>query len=354
MVLEDISGFLVSPADPLRRVVEVIDRNEMQIALVVDGDGKLLGTVTDGDIRRGLLAGVDLTTPASAVMNSQPVTVDVDYESSSVEALMLRTGLRRIPLLDRGRLLGMVVPQHEGLGVRDCLVVLMAGGLGTRLGDLTRDVPKPLLKVGSKPILQTILECFIEQGFNHFLISVNYRADMIEGFFGDGSRWGVDIGYLREDQRLGTAGALSLIEQPQSGPFIVMNGDLLTRVDFRRLYDFHVREGFRATMAVRDYEMKVPFGVVEFESSRVRTIEEKPVRRVHANAGIYVFEPDCLPLLKFGHHLDMTSLLQRMLALGWPVGAYPIHEYWIDVGRPDDLNSADALYGEIFPDLAER
>ena len=217
----------------------------------------------------------------------------------------------------------------------------MAGGLGSRLQPLTEDKPKPLLSVGDKPILETILESFIEQNFRRFYISVNYKADAIKKHFADGGRWNAEIRYLEEETRLGTAGALDLIPERPELPLLVMNGDLLTRVNFRDLLDYHLDQKAQATMCVREYDFQVPFGVVEIEDHHILSIDEKPVHRFFVNAGIYVLEPGLIDLIPKGEYFDMTDLFARAIEKGHETQAFPIHEYWIDVGRIDDLDRAN-------------
>jgi NDP-sugar pyrophosphorylase family protein len=228
-------------------------------------------------------------------------------------------------------------------------VVVMAGGLGTRLDPLTKDLPKPLLKVGSKPILETILSNFRGYGFAEFFLSVNYKAEMVKSYFGDGTRWGIRIRYLEESVPLGTAGSLSLLPERPTLPLVVMNGDLVTQVNFQHMLDFHREHAAVATMGVREYDMQVPFGVVRLEESRIVAIEEKPVHRFFVNAGIYVLEPDALDYVPRGEYFDMTTLFERLAKEGMPTSAFPIREYWLDVGRPDDLERAQIEYGDIGP-----
>ena len=350
MLVDGLDRLLVSPDDTLRRVIETIDRAELQLALVVDEERRLLGVVTDGDVRRALLRGVALEDPARAVMNPKPLTVPEGTPAAAVEALMKRTSLRRIPVVDaRSRVLGLAVPQAEApLTENDVPVVIMAGGLGTRLAELTRDRPKPLLPVGPKPILETMVERLVLQGFNRIYITVNYKADMIEEYFGDGSRYHARISYVREHQRLGTAGALQYVEPVPGRPLLVMNGDILTTIDFRKLVDFHVESGAAATMAVSYHDVQVPYGVVETSGQRVVSLVEKPVYRYFVNAGIYVLEPECRQYLEPETYTDMTTLYERLLGDGRPVASFPIHEYWQDVGRPADYARANEEYERVF------
>lgn len=326
----------------------MIDKAELQIALVVDERRRLLGTVSDGDVRRALLRGVTLEDDIRSVMNTRPLTVTPSWQPAAVDALMLRTGLRRMPIVTEGDAVrGLAVPSRDVLRPAPTQrVVVMAGGLGKRLGKLTRNTPKPLLQVGTKPILETILDSFVEQGFTDFTFTVNYRAEMIMDYFGDGSRWGVAIDYVREREPLGTAGALALLPDRPETPVVVMNGDLLTRVDFRKLLDFHRLTGQTATMTVREHEIAVPYGVVDVRAQRVTELVEKPVKRYFINAGIYVLEPSCIDYLPQDTYCDMTDLFARLLEQGYPIGAFPIHEYWQDIGQVDDLQRANHDYFE--------
>lgn len=346
----DVTAFFVGASVPLREVIAVIDRGELQIALVVDEQRRLLGTITDGDVRRGLLRGLNLGALAREVMTADAITAAEDLSLNEDSWLLHKRLARRIPIVDaHGVVVGLALPQDEFVaqGVSN-QVVIMAGGLGTRLGKLTEHAPKPLLKVGTKPILETILESFLAQGFRHFNISVNYKAQMIEDYFGDGSSWGAEIRYVRESQRLGTAGALSLLEPRPDAPILVMNGDLLTKVNFRQMLEFHRIHRQKASVAVRNYDVRVPFGVVEMRGNSLTRIVEKPEYNYFVNAGIYVLNPECLPLIPYNQFYDMPDLLTAVLEKDWRVGSFPIHEYWLDIGRLDDFEAANLAYTEIF------
>lgn len=352
MLVTDIGRLAVAPTDLVRDAIAVIDRNELQTALVVDAAGRLLGIVTDGDVRRGLLRGAQLDDPVSSVQNSTPLTAPASTSKRELNALMQRTTLYRIPLVNAdGKVVALAVVLPRPATLNHNLVVLMAGGLGSRLGELTRDTPKPLLNVGPHPILETIVEGFCHQGFYRFAISVNYKAEMIEEHFGDGSRWGAEITYLREDRRLGTAGAIGLLQERPTETLLVMNADVLTRVDYRRMLDFHSYSAACATMAVRDYSQQVPFGVVELTEEHVTHLVEKPVQHYFINAGIYALEPSCIEHVPQGEYFDMTSLISSLLGSGCKVASFPVHEYWQDVGRPTDLVEARELYPRVFEDV---
>lgn len=341
---------LVPPTATIRDTIQAIDTGSLQIALVADADDKLLGTVTDGDIRRAILKGVALDAPIQQVMNRRPITVPAQLNQEETLAFMRVNRVYRIPVVnDAGQVTGLALfDDLINPGERPNAVVLMAGGLGTRLRPLTNDQPKPLLKVGSKPVLQTIVENFRDQGFRRFYISVNYKAEMIQEYFGDGSPFDVAIEYLHEDQRLGTAGALTLLPEAPKEPLIVMNGDLLTKVDYRHLLDFHANHRSHATMCVREYDFQVPYGVVEINKHRITGIKEKPVQRFFVNAGIYVLEPEALAHIPAGQFYDMPTLFEQLLAEGEEACVFPIREYWIDIGQKADLERANLEFQEVF------
>ncbi|TBL73010.1 nucleotidyltransferase family protein [Paenibacillus thalictri] len=339
---------LISPSTTILNSLQIIDRGTMQLALVVDEYYRLLGTVTDGDIRRGILKGISLDSPVELVMKTNPTTANINDTKESVLAIMKLKRLHQIPVLDEGgSITGMEL--LENLIKKDRKenwVVLMAGGLGSRLSPLTDDCPKPLLKVGSQPILETIIENFIEHGFYKFYISVNYRADMIVDYFGDGSQWGIQIKYLHEDKRLGTAGALSLIEEKPRESIIVMNGDILTKVNFERLLDFHKENNSKATMCVREYEFQVPYGVIKVDHHKLLSIEEKPVQRFFVNGGIYALEPEVLERVPIGTFYDMPTLFEKLIEQNEETSVFPIREYWLDIGRKDDFQRANNDFKE--------
>ena len=340
---------VVAPEAPLRDAIARIDKAGFQLALVTDGHGRLAGTLSDGDVRRAILRGCDLATPTSSVMNPHPTTALAGATKEELLALMRRKVLRQLPLVDEsGRIVDLAtLDELAGVAERTNWVVLMAGGLGTRLQPLTNDTPKPMLPVSGKPILENILESFAEQGFRKFFFSVNYLADAVRGHFGDGARWGVDIQYLVEDKRLGTAGALSLLPQRPAEPLIVMNGDLLTRVRFDNMLHFHSEHGSAATMAVREYDFQVPYGVVRLEGINISHIDEKPIQRFFVNAGIYALSPEALEHVPEGIFFDMPTLFERMVARGFQVSAYPVREYWLDVGRLEEFERAQQEWKSV-------
>lgn len=334
----------------IREAIHAIDRGCLQVALVVDQHQRLEGIVTDGDVRRGLLNGVSLDSPVNQIMNLSPITAAAEDRVERIVTMMKVKQLRHIPIVDdQGVVLGLqVLDQLVHPAPKDNWVILMAGGLGSRLAPLTNDCPKPLLNVGGRPILETIVESFVEHGFRRIFIAVNYMAEMIENHFGNGEAWGAEIYFLREKEKLGTAGALSLLPERPEKPFLVMNGDILTKVNFQQLLDFHEEHHAEATTCVRDYHFQVPFGVVKQQNGRLIDIQEKPSQHVLVNAGIYVLNPGVLDHIPRNRPLDMPDLLKQCMANQGPVCAFPIREYWMDIGKMDDFIRANSDFQEIF------
>lgn len=334
----------------IRQAIEQIDAGGMQIALVVAPDNRLLGTISDGDVRRGILRGVSLDAQASSIMNRTPTVARPGEDRDALIATMRARQLHRIPVLDAdGRLVGLETLDELVLPAeRDNVVVLMAGGLGARLRPLTEDTPKPMLTIGKRPILETILLNFIEHGFRRFYVAVNYKAEMVTGHFGDGSRWGADIRYLREPKRMGTAGAIGLLPEAPKSPIIVMNGDLLTKVNFSSLLDFHRVHRAAATMCVREYDLQVPYGVVKLDEHRLLSVEEKPIQRFFVNAGIYVLSPEAVSLIPRGEPYDMPVLFSTLVDTGQETAVFPIREYWLDIGHLADLEKAHGDFDSLF------
>lgn len=329
----------------LQQAIRSLDETALQIALVVSPDGVLLGTITDGDIRRGLLRGLDLNSAIDAIMYREPLVVPPQLERETVLQLMQANKIHQLPVIDEDRrVIGLhlldelMVPRQ-----RPNLMVIMAGGQGIRLRPHTENCPKPLLPVGSKPMMEHIIERARAEGFQRFVLAIHYLGHMIEDYFGDGSRWQVQIDYLREESPLGTAGAIGLLNPRPEAPFLVSNGDVLTDIRYGELLDFHYRHGASATMAVRLHEWQHPFGVVRTKGVDIIGFEEKPIARSHINAGIYVLEPGALDTLSAGEHCDMPTLFSRLQERAARTIVYPMHEPWLDVGRVDDYEQANGV-----------
>jgi dTDP-glucose pyrophosphorylase len=331
---------LVYPLSSIQDVLKVIDNESLQLALVVDIDNRLLGTVTDGDIRRALISGIPLSNPVSEIMYITPTVVDCSTSKDQLLELMNAKQINSIPILDNGIVVGLETIHHITQKAKyDNPVFLMAGGFGTRLKPLTDHCPKPLLKVGDRPILETVLLSFIKSGFHNFYISTHYLPEMIQEYFGCGEKWGISINYVHEKQPLGTGGALGLLPKnlPKL-PVIMMNGDVLTKVDLEALLAFHNENDANATMCVREYEYQVPFGVIESNGKKIKSMVEKPVQRFHVNAGIYVVGREIIEQVNNNEIVDMPTLLERYLDKS--VLMFPFHEYWLDIGRIEDFKRA--------------
>jgi dTDP-glucose pyrophosphorylase len=313
----------------------LIDENQCGIALVVDVERRLLGTVTDGDLRRAVLAQVNLESPVAGLLadHGLPVTAEVSTGSDELLRLMEARGLRHVPLLDAdGRVADLAFLDELVKDSRTPLrAVVMAGGLGLRLGELTAETPKPMLPIADTPLLELTVARLRDAGISQVAFTTHYRADAIREHFGDGRAFGVDVHYLDEEEPLGTAGGLSLLEDGNE-PVLVMNGDVLTRFDIRSFVAFHVEHTAVATVAVLPYELRIPYGVVELEGAEVTALAEKPVLRRYVNAGIYLLSPEARRSLERGRHCDMPDLIERLLARGAPVVAFPLREYWLDIG----------------------
>jgi dTDP-glucose pyrophosphorylase/predicted transcriptional regulator len=334
---------LVNSDVTLEQAIEVLDKAALRIALVVDSSDKLLGTLTDGDVRRALLKHMPLETPVSQVMNTQPKTAEQSWTESRILAVMEQHELLQLPLVDKDRRVMGLANLHDILNKHrhDNPVFLMAGGFGTRLRPLTNNCPKPMLKVGDKPILEQILLNFVDAGFHRFYISTHYMPEVIRDYFGDGEKWGISIQYVHEEEPLGTGGALGLLPHDEiDQPLFMMNGDLLTSLNLHSFLEFHETHNGVATMCVREYEHQVPYGVITSEGTQIRSMVEKPVHRFFVNAGIYLLDPGLVKSVEPGTRIDMPTLLEQQIDGGKAVNMFPIHEYWLDIGRMDDFQKA--------------
>ncbi|MCF8176885.1 MAG: nucleotidyltransferase family protein [Sulfuritalea sp.] len=323
----------------IRQAIHNLNQVAVKIVLVGNEAGELEGTISDGDIRRGLLKGLDLDSPIASIIHRNALVVPPEMGRDMVMQLMVANKIQQIPVVDEHR---RVVGLHLWDEVstpptRSNVMVIMAGGMGTRLRPHTENCPKPMLSVAGKPMLEHIIERAKLEGFSHFVLAIHYLGHMVEGYFADGERLGVRIDYLREQTPLGTAGALGLLNPRPEATFVVTNGDVITDIRYGELLDFHVRHNAAATMAVRVHEWQHPFGVVQTQGVEIIGFEEKPVARSHINAGVYALHPDALNLLSGDTHCDMPTLFERLLAESKRTVAYPMHEPWLDVGRPDDL-----------------
>ncbi len=344
-----LEAICLRPEQTVGDAIRCIEVSGGQIALVVSESGRLLGTVTDGDIRRGILKGATLASRARELMNSSPRTAKRGTPSSEILSRLHREKILQMPLLDENEVLVDIVFAEELSRVdpEPHPVVIMAGGLGTRLRPITETIPKPMIHVAGRPILEIIIERFKQQGFHSIVLCVNHLSEVIEDHFGDGSSFGVSITYVHETKRMGTAGALSLLEPRPTMPAIVINGDILTSVNFNQLLSFHYENQAFATMGLNRFQYQIPYGVVEVADHHITKFSEKPVFDFFVNAGIYVVSPEALEYVPEGRYFDMPSLFEAISSNRRV--AFPIHEYWMDIGRHDDLERAVREYHEHFP-----
>ncbi len=340
----DHSLNLTESKSSIRDCIKLLDKLDLKILFVLDDSKKLVGTVTDGDIRRAILNGNDLLEPIHIAMNKNFIKYKKGDEISDIENKILKDDLQAIPLLNSD---GVIIEIHAaGAHLKEALkentVLLMAGGFGTRLTPLTDECPKPLLKVGDKPIIQTIIENFVDFGLQNFIISTHYKSEMIQDFLGKGENLNCSIEYLKEESPLGTAGCLSLLSDKHlNKPIFIMNADILTKVNFTQLLDFHIKAKSSITMCVRNYMHQIPYGVIRTNEHLIESIDEKPTQVAKVNAGIYIVNPEIIKNLKKGKSLDMPTLINNELEKNnSSVSVFPIHEYWLDIGQIEDYQKA--------------
>lgn len=345
-----VENIIVRPEQTIQDGLKAINFNpKLKIALVLNDQNKLEGVVTDGDVRRALLNNLPLDTLIKNIMNREPLTVSIETTREEVIRIMEDKGIETLPVLNKGNLIG-VETYHEVCQQKsyDNPVFIMAGGFGTRLKPLTDNCPKPMLEVGGKPMLEILINSFIKSGFRNFYISTHYLPEHIKSYFGNGTSKGVTITYIHESTPLGTGGALGLLPKDLVDlPLILINGDILTKVNFAKLMDFHETNSADFTMCVREYDYQVPFGVVEGDGLEVTGITEKPTQRFFVNAGIYILNSSVIESVIPNQYLDMPTLLQEQIIKGKNVLKFPIYEYWLDIGRMDDFNRAQKDFSRL-------
>lgn len=340
--MHDIAQCSVRAEATLRDALLALDASGLEIALAVDQEGRLIGTLTDGDIRRALLGGHTLDDALGRFINRGFDAVEEGTSRASVLDIMQAKRVKAIPVIDaEGRLRGLHT-LHDILGrtERPNCAMIMVGGRGERLRPLTDTIPKPMLRVAGRPILERIVLHLVGFGIRRIFLSVNYKAEVIEIHFGDGSAFGCNIEYLKEAVPLGTGGALSLLPAVPSDPLLVLNGDLLTQLDVGQMLAFHGSAGHKVTVGVHEYRHTVPFGVVELQGERIVAVREKPTQSWQVNAGIYILEPDLLARIPKDTYFPLPALVEECLDRGEAVGAFRVEEDWIDVGRHQELRRA--------------
>jgi len=348
--MESIQDIIVNENTSIIDVLKIIDNSSKQLALVVDKKRKLLGTLSDGDIRRALLNNKSLDSSIKDIYFKTPTVANINDTKEEIVNICTTKKIHQIPIVDdEGNLVGLeILDELISKKSKTNQVILMVGGLGTRLRPLTENTPKPMLHVGGKPILQTIVERFVSYGFVNIVMCVGYKSGIIQDFFKDGNKFGAKIEYVIEEKRMGTAGALSLLPTKPIEPFFVMNGDLLTNVNFEHLLKFHNTNKAMATMCVREYDYQVPYGVVNVEEGKIVSIEEKPIQNFFVSAGIYMLDPKTIDLIPKNEYYDMPALFEQVIGRKENAISFPLREYWLDIGRIDEYEKANREYLEVF------
>lgn len=346
MSSEELKKFVIKADQTIRQVMATITDNWHEVALVENNNGQIIGIATDGDIRRGLLRGLTLDSPVIEMITKNYIAVGPEEDRATVLDMMKARGIRHIPVIDpQKRLVGIHFLQDLiGTALKPNIAVIMAGGKGTRLMPLTQNYPKPMIKVAGRPILERLILHLVGFGIRKIYLAINYHGEMIETYFGDGSSFGCSIEYLKEQEALGTGGALSLLPDPPTHPLIVMNGDLVTQVNIAGLLEFHEQVKAEATITGRAYQTEIPYGVIEKDENRLRQLHEKPLFHYLINAGIYVVNPEVLSLIPNRQYFPMTHLFDALLEKKSLVGVYVLNEEWIDVGMHNELQRANGIF----------
>lgn len=341
--MQNLQQITLKENSTIKDALKVIGHNNLRIALVLTRNKTLKGIVTDADIRHGLLNDLTLDDSVKLIMKQNPITANENTPLEQIINLASKNNIYEIPILNKKNQVIKVESVAKIILSRTNLneVVIMAGGLGSRLAPLTNKTPKPMLKVGSKPILQTIIERLIKQNFFNFTICINYKGDIIKKYFGDGRKFGANIKYIEEKSRLGTAGALSLMQEQQNLPIIVLNADIITDLDFKSMLEFHTQNSSLATMGVREFAQTIPYGVIESKDSRITKISEKPTNKFFINAGIYILDPICLDFIPSNEFFDMPNLFTTLIKKRKKIMQFEIDEYWIDIGRHNEYQRAN-------------
>ena len=346
----NISQICLLANSTIEKSFSVINSGAVKIALVVDTDNKLLGTLSDGDIRRAILRKKPLNETIEDIYHKNSTTANKGSSKEDLLRLCSINGIAQVPIVDEDRkVIDLFVLDHElSRKQHENHVVIMAGGLGVRLRPLTENTPKPMLEVGGKPILETIIKLFVNSGFTNITMCLGYKSNVINDYFQDGSDFGANIDYIVEEKRMGTAGALTLLSKRLVNPFFVMNGDLLTNIDFEKMLDFHVSHKSKATMCIREFDIEVPYGVVNLTNENITSIKEKPLHSFFVNAGIYLLEPECINFIPKNKFYDMPNLFEKLIHNKEKIISFPLKEYWLDIGKIGDYEKANTECRNVF------
>ena len=348
--MKNINKIKLSKSATIKEALKVIGEGAIKLAIVVDDNDRLIGTLSDGDIRRGLLEGLGLNNPIKSLIVKEPIVIKNNELKEKILKLAISKKIHHIPVVDdKGALIKLEEVNYPEIpDKKNNKVILMVGGLGTRLGNLTKNTPKPMLKVGDKSILQTIVERFTNYGYTNITMCLNYKSHIIQDYFGDGSKFGINLDYILEKERLGTAGALSLIKENPVDPFFVMNGDILTDANIEDIHNSYVSSNADALMCVREYNYQVPYGVVETSNNAIASIEEKPTQKFFVNAGIYMLSPKVLEYIPQNEFFNMTTLFEKLIDKDMNVISYPLNGYWLDIGRFEEFKRANDDFDQVF------
>lgn len=339
-MINNIEKILAYPYYSIKESLKLLDEGAKGIILVVDKERKLIGTITDGDIRRAILKGIELEEKIGEIMHKNPIKVKQETSREEIKDILIKNAIKELPIVDENyKVIDMITINDillpEG---KENPVIIMAGGLGTRLKDLTKEIPKPMLRIGNDPILQHIINNFKQYGYNKIFISVNYKAEIIENYFQDGYAYGVKIEYIKEHKRLGTAGGIKLVEDFIDKPFFVINGDIFTNLNLENMMVFHKNNHFDITVGTRKHSFQIPYGVVKAEENSIIDVEEKPTIECLINAGIYCLNPKVIRLIPKDKYFEITDLIEICIKKGLKVGSYEVKDYWMDIGRIEDYD----------------
>ncbi len=319
--------------------IKLLNEIKIKLVLLVDKNNKLVGTITDGDIRRALLKNISTDSLCKNIMNDKPIIISKNNDNNAQQ--LLEKHNLPLPIVDhQGKIYSICNLESSTLKKNNNIIVIMAGGKGERLMPLTLNTPKPMLPINNKPIIHRIIDNAKKYGFKNICISVNYKCEQLINYFKNGEKYEVNITYLKEEEPLGTAGALSLLNSDKiSDPIIVINGDVLTSVNISQLLEYHINTNKDITMCAANYDVVVPYGTVEVDGTTITDITEKPLKSYLVNAGIYVINPKILKNIKPNTKIDMTILIEKYIS-NKNVSIYPLHEQWIDIGSHKDYEEA--------------
>ncbi len=345
-----IDNYCIGTNSTIKEAMKVIDKNLTGGALVVNENNELVGTITDGDIRRAILKGRSINEGIESTYFKNFKFVTEQHSKKKAKEYMLSNKIRQVPVIDKDKKLIDLYFLDDIISYdkKDNYVFILAGGLGTRLRPLTETVPKPMLTVGDKPILELIIEQFKEYGYRNFIVSLNYKGEIIEEYFKDGKEFDVSIEYIRETKKLGTAGSIALVKEKFTKPFIVINGDILTGIDFEKFLNHHIKNNFNITVGVRNYEINVPYGVLVTDNMLIESLEEKPTYKFHINGGVYAVNPEIIKYIQEDEIYNMTDLIEDAMNNEYKSGIYEITEYWTDIGQIEDYKKANTDIHKFF------